>query len=439
MKVLIVTNLYPPYFVGGYELRCAQVAEYLQGGGYEVRVLTSSYGLGAIDECTQRGIEKVGGVPVDRSLHDYRSGGRPEGHFYTLGMARRQLKDVRRFVQVLHEFRPDVVNWWNLEGLTKTILPIPAAKGIPDVHCVADTWMIREYGRYGENESLFWFHFWRGNWGPRMFRRLLRRILSIWERKVRDEGIPTQPFSNCPRHVWFVSEFMRYEHTKAGLLFPSSEVIYSGVPTERFYAQRATSWFGNGPLRLLYAGYIDFNRALHTIVEALGLLSLDVRERIELSIAHSGPPKPTPYVEAIKSRIEQLGLTKTVTFLGKMQHDDMPRVYADHHVLIFSSTRKEGLPMTMMEAMCAGCAVVTTGSGGAVEIADLADLPIFPKDHPLALSRLIAKLVREPQLVSQIAKRGQDVVLREFTFTRMVESFSNTLQMVCNGTSPSES
>jgi glycosyltransferase involved in cell wall biosynthesis len=84
--------------------------------------------------------------------------------------------------------------------------------------------------------------------------------------------------------------------------------------------------------------------------------------------------------------------------------------------------------MNMMEAMCAGCAVITTGSGGAIEIADPADLPIFPKDHPIALSRLIAKLLRDPELVFQIAKRGQEVVLREFTFGRMMENFCKTLR-----------
>jgi glycosyltransferase involved in cell wall biosynthesis len=88
----------------------------------------------------------------------------------------------------------------------------------------------------------------------------------------------------------------------------------------------------------------------------------------------------------------------------------------------------------MMEAMCSGCAVITTGSGGAIEIADIADLPIFPKDHPVALSRLIAKLVRDRELVFQIATRGQKVVLREFSFTRMAERICNTFQMLCEQT-----
>ena len=44
MNILIVTNLYPPHYLGGDEVHCAQVAEEeLQGAGYEIRVLTSTY------------------------------------------------------------------------------------------------------------------------------------------------------------------------------------------------------------------------------------------------------------------------------------------------------------------------------------------------------------------------------------------------------------
>jgi hypothetical protein len=43
MRIFIVTNLYPPHYFGGYEVRCAQVADYLHAAGHEIRVLTSSY------------------------------------------------------------------------------------------------------------------------------------------------------------------------------------------------------------------------------------------------------------------------------------------------------------------------------------------------------------------------------------------------------------
>lgn len=432
MRVLFVSNLYPPHYLGGYELRCSQVAEYLHGKGHVIRVLTSSFELPIQQGVSVERVKENGAAfPVERALKNHRLCPRPTGYSYSYSMVKPQLADVRRFVKVLDEFQPEIVSWWNLDGLTKALLPIPAAHGIPDVHFVDDSWMIREYGVVGEKEGLSWFRFWRGDWGPRLLRPLVRCALAPWERRVQGEGISTRPFPNQPKHVCFVSEFRRIQYREAGLIFPSSEVIYGGVSESRFYVRRTASEFANGPLRFLYAGYIEPHRSLHTIIEALGLLAPDLRDQVELSIAHSGPPVFEDYVIGIKKRIEELGLSKRVTFLGKVPHGEMPHLYRDHHVLISATTLDEGLPLTMMEAMCAGCAVIATGSGGAIEIADRADLPLFPTNHPLALSRLISRLAKDRKLVYQIGRRGQEVVLQEFTFDRMMNRICATLQSLC--------
>ena len=42
MKVLVVSNLYPPEVIGGYELSCRQVVDGLRSAGHDVRVLTTA-------------------------------------------------------------------------------------------------------------------------------------------------------------------------------------------------------------------------------------------------------------------------------------------------------------------------------------------------------------------------------------------------------------
>ena len=41
----MLTNLYPPHFVGGYELMCSRITTALARRGHEILVLTSTYGL----------------------------------------------------------------------------------------------------------------------------------------------------------------------------------------------------------------------------------------------------------------------------------------------------------------------------------------------------------------------------------------------------------
>jgi glycosyltransferase involved in cell wall biosynthesis len=428
MKILVVTNLYPPHYHGGYEVRCAQVVEALQAAGHTVRVLTSEYGMpqGRVGT-TERRVEERNAVQVHRSLNQYLYPPQPTGRPWRIRQARRELADVREFVRVVKDFQPDIVNWWSMYGLAKLLLPLPPSWGIPDVHWVEHWWMIAEYSPQGEDPAAFWGALWDGRWGPGAARPLLRLIGREWERRVQREGIPTREFPNRPTHVCFVSEHMRSLHREAGIEFASSEIIHGGVPENQFYRSMAERPSLDGMLRMLYVGQLSPDRGLHTVIEALGQLGSDSISRLALSVAGEGQPE---YERRVKEQVETLRLSKRVTFLGKMLHGDMARLYGDHDLLVFPSMRDEGLPLTMVEAMLAGCAVVTTGSGGAMEVATAADLPLFPKGDAAALSRLLETMAAHPEQVRELAARGQAAALRDFSFDRMMGRWLATLRRI---------
>ena len=434
MRVLIVTNLYPPHYHGGYELRCAQVAEAMQSAGHTVRVLTSGYGmprerLGRIE----RGTEERHGVQVYRRLNQYILPPQPTGRPWRVRQARREIADAGTFLRVVRDFRPDIVNWWSIYGLTKVLLPLPQRCGIPDVHWIEDSWMIEDYGREGESPEAFWSALWDANWGPRAVRPVFRFLTRLWERHVERKGIPTREFPNRPTHVCFVSEHLRTLHREAGLDFPSSEVIHGGVPVEQFYHPLGAATPSDvGRLRILYVGQLTRDRGLHTVIEALAHFAAGSRSRIVLTVAGVGRAQ---YERQVKQQVEALGLTECVTFCGKVPHDDMPRLYTAHDLLVFPSMRDEGLPLTMVEAMLAGCAVVTTGSGGAMEVARAANLPLFPKGDPVALTRILTHMMANPEEVREVAARGQKIALTEFSVDRMMERWLATLDRIHQGAS----
>jgi glycogen(starch) synthase len=440
MKILIVSNLYPPHHHGGYELRCSQVAAHLRRQGHEVRVVTSSYQVSdqALSALVRDDV--TDGIPVARFLRQHRLDPvQPGGPLYNLDVVKRQITDLTRFGEILDEFKPDLVSWWNLEGITKALLRMSGDRGIPSAHCIDDNWMIREFGPRGDVDLPFWFEFWRVKWGPRILRPIVRLLLAPIERRLEQRGIPTRVFGVPAGHVCFISAFWRYLHNQAGLDVQASDVIYGGVSPEKFFASRSPKDYADGPLRLLYAGYIDPKRGLHTIIEALGIIPEADRHRVHLSVAHGGPVVPDDYVNGITRRISELGLARHVTFLGRVPHDQMPGVYAAHHVMVFASMRNEGMPMVMMEAMCAGCAVPNTGSGGAIELSDRAGTPIFPKDHPFALSRLLTALEQDRARVAEIALSGQQTVLRDFSIQQMMERTSEVFTQVAAKRQPSTS
>lgn len=433
MRILVVTNLYPPYYQGGYEVRCAQVVDALHSAGHTVRVLTSTYGLpDQHPEKLASRIDEPRAVHVHRTLNQYLYPPQPTARPWRVHRARRELADVREFCRTLQAFRPDIVNWWSMYGLSKLLLPIPARLAVPDVHWIEHWWMISEYSRRGEDPALFWSALWDGRWGPHLARPLLRLIGRTWERRVAREGIPTREFPNRPTHVCFVSEHMRTLHRQAGLEFPSSEVIHGGVPSEQFYQPVAARAAGADRLRLLYVGQMTPDRGLHTVIEALAQLQSNLRSKIVLSVAGAGQES---YECEVRAQVEAHHLAECVVFLGKVPHGDMPRLYKGHDLLVFPSMRDEGLPLTMVEAMLAGCAVVTTGSGGAMEIATAADLPLFPRDDASALSQILALLLADREKVLEIAARGQAAAARGFTFDRMMKRWLETLDRI-HGNAP---
>jgi glycogen synthase len=431
MRILVVTNLYPPHYHGGYEVRCAQVAEALRSSGHEVCVLTSTHGLPlSLWGGLRRRTEEVNGIPVHRRLSQCAYPPQPAHRPWTVFQALREMADVKEFTRLVENFRPDIVNWWSMYGLSKMLLPLPSARGIPDVHWIEHWWMIEDYGRGQVDPSAFWTMLWDGGWGPPALRPLLRLIGRGWEWRTARRGLPTRTFPNRPRHVCFVSEHLRMLHRAAGLEFASSEVIHGGVPPEAFYEAVAIRRRDPARLRVLYAGQITRDRGLHTVIEALGLIDPLRRGQVVLSVVGTGPSE---YLEHIKARVEELRLGDCVTFHGKVPHEQMPRVYRANDVLVFPSIRDEGLPLTMVEAMLAGCAVVTTGSGGAMEVATAAELPLFPKEDAVALSRIVVRLASEPDEVARIAARGQSSAMSDFTLDRMMERWLATLQRLHDG------
>jgi glycosyltransferase involved in cell wall biosynthesis len=71
--------------------------------------------------------------------------------------------------------------------------------------------------------------------------------------------------------------------------------------------------------------------------------------------------------ESLERLVDQMGLREAVTFTGWQQHTS--HIYADLDVKVITSLN-EGTPVTLIEALAAGCPVVSTDVGGVGELLD---------------------------------------------------------------------
>jgi glycosyltransferase involved in cell wall biosynthesis len=187
-----------------------------------------------------------------------------------------------------------------------------------------------------------------------------------------------------------VSEYLRRElETKLPEARGKTEVVSSGVDLEQFAVQAVP----NGAPRFLCVGALAERKNVVRLADAFAQL----REGT-LTYAGDGP---------LRARLEGRA---NVRLLGRVPHDEIPRLLADSHVLAQPSLI-EPLGQALLEAMAAGRSVVATRIGGPPEfVPPEAGVLVDPLDvDELALALRTAAELPRPNEDARAAATAHDV------------------------------
>lgn len=95
----------------------------------------------------------------------------------------------------------------------------------------------------------------------------------------------------------------------------------------------------------------------------------------------------------LERRVSEGPLAGRVSFLG--WRDDLPAIFADLDVVVLSS-RNEGTPTSIIEAMAAGCAIVATAVGGVPDLLPPGTGLLVPPGDVGALAAMTQRLLEDP-------------------------------------------
>jgi len=392
LRILALSNLYPPFHLGGYELGCRDVVEGLTDAGHAVTVLTSRHGLEG---------PRVEGR-VMRGLAYWPD--RPAGSWGAL--ARLEWENRRRLAVLLTDFRPDALLVFSLYGISQGLLLSAQRRGVPVAYLFSAEWL--EPGYRGDP----WMERWAGvpaDPGRARIKAALRRRL--------DPLLPTGLEPPDLRHACFTSARLRALYTGKGFPVAGAPVIHWGVDPARFAPPPPAAC--GAAIRLLFAGRIAPEKGLHTAVEALGLLArVGGAESIRLDVA--GPVQDAAYLATLRERTAALRIADRVRFLGVLPREEMPRLYREHDVLVFPSIWEEPFSIGLLEAMASGLAVIGTPAGGSAEIlADGKNSLTFPPGDAAALADQLGRLA-DPELRRSLGAAARRTVAERFTLEAMV-------------------
>jgi glycosyltransferase involved in cell wall biosynthesis len=124
---------------------------------------------------------------------------------------------------------------------------------------------------------------------------------------------------------------------------------------------------------------------------------------------------------AIERLVQQLGLQQNVLLAGR--RTDMAAVYAAIDMFVLPSLN-EGLPMTVLEAMAAGKAVIATSVGGVPSVISHGEtgLMVAPRDAA-ALRDAISILLEDPDLRKRLGKQAREWAMRHCTSDAMAQKY----------------
>ena len=104
MRILVLSNMYPPHHLGGYELSCRDVMERLRARGHDVSILTTTMRLPGVSDAPDESARDV-----RRSLTFYWEDHRIRNPSI-VSRVRMEKSNHAVLRSVLASFRPDVVS-----------------------------------------------------------------------------------------------------------------------------------------------------------------------------------------------------------------------------------------------------------------------------------------------------------------------------------------
>jgi glycosyltransferase involved in cell wall biosynthesis len=198
-------------------------------------------------------------------------------------------------------------------------------------------------------------------------------------------------------------------------------VIANGVPAmaaDEGARQRVRGELGcSGETHLFLAvGNPRPEKGFEVLLEAAALLRAET-DRFLVAIA--GTLNDSGYCRDLTARLQQLNLGGRCRFLGFRQ--DTAALYAAADSLVLSS-RSEGLPMVILEAMIAGLPVIATRVGGIPDAVGDCALLVEARD-PGRLAGAMLEMMRNPEKRRALAAAGESRAAKHYGIGRMVDQY----------------
>lgn len=201
----------------------------------------------------------------------------------------------------------------------------------------------------------------------------------------------------------------------------SVQVVLNGVDTNRFNPKNKSSLLRSmlpddfsGKI-LIHVGRLAEAKDHKTLLAAMKQI-VENGQDVFLFLVGDGELRLT-----IEQQVAELGLKKCVKMLG--MRSDVDKLLFEADVFVMSSKR-EGLPMVLMEAMSCGLPVISTDVGGISEIVrdQVSGLLVEP-GRPACLAKAIEQLLGRSDVGALLGKKARKIIVEKYSLEATAKNY----------------
>jgi glycosyltransferase involved in cell wall biosynthesis len=347
MRIALVANAYPPWFIGGAEIAAHRQAVELVRRGHALSCFCawSNPSQPAYDVT----LHEVDGVAVTRINV-------PGFRFEADRNFANGVVDAL-FARFLERENPQVAHFHNLPGLSLGLLDVAEAAGAP---------------------SMVTFH---DHWGFCLRHTLVRageaRVCPDWD--GCEVCLPAADLDGAPLPTFMRTSLVRTKLHKADRFhFPSAYLMaaYGAAGFDLERARRHTygvapDWFAGEaaraprrPLEVAFVAYLGPHKGPDVLLDALERVEAAGRlEALRVGFHGGGALEGE-----IAARIARQGWEGRVVLHGKRSPGEIMAVFRAADLMVNCSLWPENEPVTLLESLACGTPVVATAMGGNLEL-----------------------------------------------------------------------
>lgn len=420
MKILFISNGYPPRQWAGTETYTAGIAQELDRQGHEVQVLCGGdwqegpeYWNGYTDEFYHD-------IPIRRLNFNWTKAPDPFRYLYADPVVAEFLSGY------LDELQPDLVHVTSCDILSASILGVVKEAGLPLVLSLTDFWflcprwnLLRSDGENCTGVTTDWeclscnlYDEKVYNW-PNLIlpEAIVSRVLTTFSKYpilTRQRGLRGMAGDMADRKEYLLKVLELPDYRITASTFVRDIFLDNGVvaPIKVQAYGHDLSWLddytGKTPspvIRFGFIGQISHSKGVHLLLQAVRFLEESgYQKEMNLSIYGDLGHDPT-YSEMLQDLASNM---PDVQFKGTYSHDQSAEIFAGIDILVVPSLWFD-FPLVIREAFASNTPVITTNLGGMAEAVEheISGL-LFERDDAEDLARQLQRIIDEPQLLEYL-------------------------------------